>query len=94
MAAALFLIIFIPLFYFLFTVQTRATANIVFLTGECSIIRNGKTLSAKIGDKTFGIPVLYVTELLALAFGENPDELGVKFHRSRLTALLQKLGLK
>jgi len=51
MAAALFLVIFIPIFYFIFTVGARGTANIVFLTGECNIIRNGKTLSAKIGDK-------------------------------------------
>ena len=48
----------------------------------------------KIGDNTFGIPVLYITELLALAFGENPDDLGLKFHRTRLTAFLEKHGFK
>jgi len=48
----------------------------------------------KIDNKTFGLPVLYITELLALAFGENPDELGLKFHRIRLKALLEKHGLK
>lgn len=47
----------------------------------------------KLSGKTFGIPVLYITELLALAFGENPDELGLKFHRTRLKALLEKHGL-
>ena len=43
---------------------------------------------------TFGIPVLYLTELLALAMGVKPDEIGVRFHRSRLTALLEKYNLK
>jgi len=45
-------------------------------------------------NKTFDIPILYLTELMALAFGENPDELGLKFHRSRLTALLEKYNIK
>ena len=47
----------------------------------------------KISGKTFGIPVLYITELLALAFGSKPDEIGLKFHRVRLKALLEKYGL-
>ncbi len=50
--------------------------------------------AGQVADKEFKFPVLYLTELLALSFGINPDDLGVKFHRSRLTALLQKLGLK
>jgi len=32
----------------------------------------------------YDIPVLYVTELLALAMGISPDEIGLKFHRTRL----------
>jgi heterodisulfide reductase subunit B len=42
----------------------------------------------------FNIPILYLTELIALSFGMNPDELGLKFHRARLTAFLEKNGLK
>ncbi|MHA2197932.1 MAG: heterodisulfide reductase-related iron-sulfur binding cluster, partial [Promethearchaeota archaeon] len=55
---------------------------------------NNQKKAEKIDDKTFGIPVLYITELLALAFGENPDDLGLKFHRTRLTAFLEKYGFK
>ena len=55
---------------------------------------NNQKKAEKIDGKTFGLPVLYITELLALAFGENPDELGLKFHRTRLTAFLEKYGLK
>jgi len=55
---------------------------------------NNQKKAGDVGGKTFGIPVLYITELLALAFGENPDDLGLKFHRTRLTAFLEKHGLK
>lgn len=45
-------------------------------------------------NNTFDIPILYLTELLALSFGASPDEIGLKFHRSRLTTFLDKHGLK
>ncbi|MBY9002831.1 MAG: CoB--CoM heterodisulfide reductase subunit B [Candidatus Lokiarchaeota archaeon] len=41
----------------------------------------------------FKIPILYLTELMALSFGVNPDDIGLKFHRARPTELLVKLGL-
>ena len=44
----------------------------------------------KLSGKTFGLPVLYVTELLALAFGMKPEDMGIKFHRTRPKALLEK----
>jgi heterodisulfide reductase subunit B len=46
------------------------------------------------GGTEFNIPILYLTELMALAFGFNADELGLKFHRARLNTLLEKYGLK
>jgi len=42
----------------------------------------------------FNIPILYLTELMALSFGATPDDIGLKFHRTRPTELLQKHGLK
>ncbi|MFX1393885.1 MAG: CoB--CoM heterodisulfide reductase iron-sulfur subunit B family protein [Promethearchaeota archaeon] len=47
-----------------------------------------------ISGNKYGIPVLYVTELLALAMGIKPDDIGVRFHRSRLTEILEKYNLK
>ncbi|MFW9988273.1 MAG: CoB--CoM heterodisulfide reductase iron-sulfur subunit B family protein [Candidatus Odinarchaeota archaeon] len=41
----------------------------------------------------YNIPVLYITELLALAMGINPDDIGLKFHRIKLFTILEKLGL-
>ncbi|MFW9824562.1 MAG: CoB--CoM heterodisulfide reductase iron-sulfur subunit B family protein [Candidatus Thorarchaeota archaeon] len=55
---------------------------------------NNQKKAEKIDNKTFGIPVLYVTELLALAFGEDPKDLGLNFHRTRLKALLEKYGFE
>ncbi len=55
---------------------------------------NNQKKAEKINNKTFGLPVLYITELLALAFGENPDDLGLKFHRIRVRAFLEKYGFK
>ena len=50
--------------------------------------------AGEIGGQTFDIPVLYVTELLALVFGEKSDDLGLKFHRTRVTKFLEKYGMK
>ncbi|MFX1259306.1 MAG: CoB--CoM heterodisulfide reductase iron-sulfur subunit B family protein [Promethearchaeota archaeon] len=41
----------------------------------------------------YGIPVLYLTELYALGMGFSPEELGLKFHRTRLNGVLEKLGI-
>jgi heterodisulfide reductase subunit B len=46
------------------------------------------------GNTEFNVPIVYLTELLALAFGFSSDDLGLKFHRSRLNTLLEKYGLK
>ncbi|TFG20253.1 MAG: CoB--CoM heterodisulfide reductase subunit B [Promethearchaeota archaeon] len=35
-------------------------------------------------EKDYSIPVLYITELLALAMGYSADDIGLKFHRARM----------
>ena len=37
----------------------------------------------------YDFPVFYLSELVALAFGFNPEELGLNFHRIRATKLLE-----
>ena len=39
---------------------------------------------AKQYETEYGIPVLYLTELYALAMGISPDDIGLKFHRVRM----------
>jgi len=41
-------------------------------------------------EKEYKFPVMYITELFALAMGISPDEIGMKFHRTRLD--MEKLG--
>ncbi|MHA2290210.1 MAG: CoB--CoM heterodisulfide reductase iron-sulfur subunit B family protein, partial [Promethearchaeota archaeon] len=48
---------------------------------------------SKLHDINYNIPVIYLTELLALAMGFSPEELGLKFHRIRLNEILEKLNL-
>ena len=50
--------------------------------------------AGNLSGSTYNIPVLYITELLALAMGVNPDEIGVRYHRTRLTGFLEKNQLK
>ncbi|MHA1229363.1 MAG: CoB--CoM heterodisulfide reductase iron-sulfur subunit B family protein [Candidatus Helarchaeota archaeon] len=48
---------------------------------------------SKSADKDYKIPVLYLTELLALAMGITPDELNLKFHTVKTKELMSKIGL-
>ncbi len=54
---------------------------------------NQRNLS-KMFDVEYNIPILYLTELLALAFGISSEEIGLKYHRARATDLLEKHNLK
>ena len=49
-----------------------------------------RTLS-KLSNDPYNLPILYLTELLAIAFGVNPDDIGMKFHRTKATTLLEKI---
>jgi heterodisulfide reductase subunit B len=44
-------------------------------------------------EQEYNIPVLYITELYALAMGYTSDDIGLKFHRTRLNPVLEKLGM-
>ncbi|MBY9005515.1 MAG: hypothetical protein KGD63_02030 [Candidatus Lokiarchaeota archaeon] len=51
---------------------------------------NQRTLS-KLFSETYDIPILYLTELLALAFGISSDDIGMKFHRTKVAKFLEKI---
>ena len=46
---------------------------------------------SKAFDTEYGVPVLYITELYALAMGVNPEDIGLKFHRVRFKMDLQQV---
>lgn len=43
-------------------------------------------------EEEFKIPILYISELIALGMGIPADELGTKFHRTRVNDILEKIG--
>ncbi len=51
---------------------------------------NQRNLSKIYGDN-YELPILYLTELLALAFGSNPEDIGLKFHRTKVNSILDKI---
>jgi len=54
---------------------------------------NQRTLS-KMFEEDYDIPILYLTELLALSFGISSDDIGMRYHRARANKLLEKFELK
>ncbi|TFF96642.1 MAG: CoB--CoM heterodisulfide reductase subunit B, partial [Promethearchaeota archaeon] len=48
----------------------------------------------KLFGEDYNIPILYITELLALSFGISPDDIGLRYHRARANDLLEKYNLK
>lgn len=54
---------------------------------------NQRNLS-KMFEEQYNVPVLYLTELLALSFGFKSDELGLKFHRCRVKEFLETFKLE
>jgi heterodisulfide reductase subunit B len=53
---------------------------------------NQRTLSRSF-DEDYSVPVLYITELIALAMGIDSKELGMRYHRTRLRNFLADLDL-
>ncbi len=51
-----------------------------------------RDLSKKFNEN-YDIPILYITELIALGMGISPGDIGLNFHRTRLKTVLDKLGL-
>lgn len=49
---------------------------------------------SKMFDEDYNVPILYLTELLALAYGISPDDIGMRYHRTRANDLLDKYNLK
>jgi heterodisulfide reductase subunit B len=54
---------------------------------------NQKKASTQTNEE-INVPILYLTELMALSFGVPAEEIGLKFHRAKVSPVLEKLGLK
>lgn len=60
----------------------------------CSIMydRNQRVIERRL-NKKFNIPVLFYPQLLGLALGFSPEELGLNLNRVKVSSLLAKLGV-
>jgi len=48
----------------------------------------------KLNNSEYDIPIFYLSELVALAFGFSPDDLGFRFHRVKPTKLFEAINFK
>lgn len=56
-------------------------------------LENGqRSVKKKYGEK-IKIPLMYFTDLMAIAFGYNADEIGLKLHRPNPTKVLEEKGI-
>ena len=56
--------------------------------------KDGKNTSESINkqnESNYDFPIFYLSELVALAFGFKPEELGFNFHRIRPTKLFESI---
>ncbi|HME53998.1 MAG TPA: heterodisulfide reductase-related iron-sulfur binding cluster [Candidatus Lokiarchaeia archaeon] len=57
-------------------------------------LENAQRDVKKMFGETYEFPVFYITDLIALALGHAPEEIGLKFHRPSPKNLLAELGIE
>ncbi len=73
--------------------ETAADA-LVSVCPFCSVMYEGNQRAIeKKAEKKYGLPVLYLTQVIGLAMGLGPKEVGMKQNRIKPKALLKRLGL-
>jgi heterodisulfide reductase subunit B len=74
-------------------IQARQADAMVLICPFCSVMYEGNQRKIeKACQKEFKLPVLFYPQLLGLALGISPDELGFKMNRVRPTELLKKIN--
>jgi len=73
-------------------IRAKKADAIVLICPFCSVMyeSNQKKIE-KVFEKEYKLPVLYYPQLLGLALGFEPDELGLKMNRIRTTDLVKKV---
>lgn len=73
-------------------IQAEKADAIVLICPFCSVMyeSNQKKIE-KVFEKEYKLPVLYYPQLLGLALGMEPDELGLKMNRIRTSDLVKKV---
>ena len=68
--------------------------SLITICPFCSVMFEGNQKKIeKTREAKYDLPVLYYPQLLGLAMGLNPDDLGFKMNRIKAKALLEKIGV-
>jgi len=73
--------------------DTKADCIVTTCAGCYDFLEKAQFLLKRKGLK-YNIPMLNLTELIALSFGFSPKEIGLNKHRIRCDAIVEKLGLE
>ena len=74
-------------------IQASRADGLILICPFCDIMyeSNQKKIE-KVAGKEYKLPILFYPQLLGLAMGMEPDELGMKMNRVRPTELLKKIN--
>ncbi|MCX8036812.1 MAG: CoB--CoM heterodisulfide reductase subunit B, partial [Candidatus Sumerlaeia bacterium] len=76
-------------------IARRNADAVTLICPFCNIMydTNQKKIETTFGE-TFGVPVLFFPQVLGLAMGFEPRELGLSMNRVAPKALLEKIGIR
>jgi heterodisulfide reductase subunit B len=74
------------------SVKKASADGLISICPFCSIMYedNQRKIEARF-ETTYGLPVLYYPQLLGIALGVDPKELGIRMNKVRLDQILSKL---
>ena len=74
-------------------VKEKEVDGLISICPFCSVMYEGNQKKIeKMFEREYKIPVIYYTQILGLALGIPPEELGFKLNRIKATAFLEKLS--
>ena len=74
-------------------IQAQQADAMVLVCPFCNVMYEGNQRKIeKVFQKEYKLPILYYPQLLGLAFGLEPDELGMKMNRVKTTELVKKIN--
>ena len=74
-------------------VRAQQADAMVLVCPFCNVMYEGNQRKIeKVFQKEYKLPILYYPQLLGLALGIEPDELGMKMNRVKATELVKKIN--
>jgi heterodisulfide reductase subunit B len=74
-------------------IRAQEADAMVLVCPFCNVMYEGNQRKIeKVFQKEYKLPILYYPQLLGLALGIEPDELGMKMNRVKATEMLKKVN--